>query len=74
MLVLLLAIFLLLGVPAALLYLGRFIVANTDKRGYAAMQARETALSSRIAERAPGEAPWYARPMRPAFGKPTASE
>ena len=37
--VLLVAIFLLIGVPASLLYLGRFIVANTDKRAYAAMQS-----------------------------------
>lgn len=70
MLVLALAIFLLLVIPASLLYLGKLIVASTDKRAYAAIKSREAALSSRTAERAPGEAPWYQRPMRPAFSKP----
>ena len=72
--VLLVAILLLVVVPASLLYLGRFIVANTDKRAYAAMQAREAALSPRVTERAPGEEPWYARPMLPAFQKPGSTE
>ena len=70
MLVLALALFLLLVIPASLLYLGKLIVASTDKRAYAAIKSREAALSSRAAERAPGEAPWYQRPMRPAFNKP----
>ena len=74
MLVLALAIFLLLIIPASLLYIGKLIVAGTDKRAYAAMQARDAALSSRLAERAPGEAPWYQRPMQPAFNKPADPE
>ena len=72
MLVLLLAIFLLIVVPACFLVIGRLVVRATDKRAYAAMEAREAALSPRTSERAPGEAPWYRRPMQPAFGKPAA--
>lgn len=68
--VLLLAIFLLFVVPASFLFIGRAIVAATDKKAYAAMQAREAARSASTAEREPGEAPWYRRPMRPAFGNP----
>ena len=72
MLVLLLAILLLVIVPASFLVIGKLIVRATDKRAYAAIQAREAALSSRPVERAPGEAPWYRRPMLPVFHKPTA--
>lgn len=68
--VFLLAGFLLFVVPASFLFIGRAIVAATDKKAYAAMKARETARAARTAERAPGEAPWYRRPMRPAFGPP----
>lgn len=74
MLVLALAVFLLLIVPASLLFIGKLIVANTDKRTYDAMRSRKAALSSSTLERAPGEAPWYQRPMRPAFKKPTDPE
>ena len=74
MLVLALAVFLLFVIPASLLFIGKLIVANTDKRAYAAIKSRDAALSSRSAERAPGEAPWYGRPMKPAFGKPAAPE
>ena len=58
--------------PASFLVLGKLIVRATDKRAYAAMEAREAALSPRRAERAPGEAPWYDRPMLPAFHKRAA--
>lgn len=72
-LVFLLAAFLLFVVPASFLFIGRFIVAATDKKAYAAMKAREAALAARPAEeRKPGETPWYRQPMRPAFGNPQA--
>lgn len=68
MLVLACAVFLLLVMPAALLWLGRLIEANTD--GRKRIQAERTRTATSQGEGSPGQVPWFRRPMRPAFGKP----
>lgn len=68
LLVLLCAVFLLAVIPAALLWLGRMIEANTDGRGrIMAMQAKIKAAQG---THDPDRTPWFRRPMQPAFKKP----
>ena len=71
MLVLTCAVFLLVVMPALLLWLGRMIEANTDgRRRVAAKRLRDrNAAAAMVQGRDAGCRPWYRRPMQPAFGK-----
>ena len=66
--VLALATFLLVVMPAALLWLGKMIEANTDGRGRRA--AKQSSVTTQGED--PDHIPWFRRPMRPAFTKPKA--
>lgn len=77
MLVLACAVFLLLVVPALLLWLGRAIQANTDGRSRAGIaRTRTTGLPQPRARHGAeaDAAAWYRRPMLPAFGRATPAE
>ena len=71
MLVLTCAVFLLIVMPALLLWLGRMIEANTDgRRRVAAERLRDrNAAVATAQDRDAGGGPWYRRPMQPAFGQ-----
>ena len=70
MLVLTCAVFLLVVMPAALLWLGRMIEANTDGRQLVALErSRKSADTARTQRQGAGDGPWYRRPMQPAFSK-----
>ncbi len=67
LLVLTCAVFLLVVMPAALLWLGRMIEANTDGRPrLRAIQARRAAAQG---DGDPNRVPWFRQPMKPAFKK-----
>ena len=70
MLVLMCAVFLLVVMPALLLWFGRMIEANTDgrRRGEAGRSPGGTASAIAEGQGSSGSA-WYRRPMQPPFGK-----
>ena len=70
MLVLTCAVFLLVVMPALLLWLGRMIEANTDGRlrSEAGRSPGSAASATAEAQGSSGSA-WYRRPMQPPFGK-----
>ena len=69
MLVLTCAVFLLVVMPAALLWLGRMIEANTDGRQRIALErSRKGAGTAKTERQGAGGGPWYRRPMQPTFG------
>ncbi len=70
MLVLTCAIFLLVVMPALLLWLGRMIEANTDgRRRNEAERPRGGAVTATADGQGSSGSAWYRRPMQPPFGK-----
>ncbi len=70
MLVLTCAVFLLVVMPALLLWLGRMIEANTDgRRRSQADQLQGVADSDAVEGQGSSSNAWYRRPMQPPFGK-----
>ena len=69
MLVLTCAIFLLVVMPALLLWFGRMIEANTDGRRREADRPRSGVVPAGAEGQGSSGSAWYRRPMQPPFGK-----
>jgi hypothetical protein len=70
MLVLTCAVFLLVVMPALLLWLGHMIEANTDgRRRREADRSRDGAGPTTAEGQGSSGSAWYRRPMQPPFGK-----